>query len=68
MYSRQYFVINIPNKREFQLIAFDHSSDINFQHFLNLYKIVLQSQILFLVIDFTYPACDTVATSHLNLI
>ena len=33
-----YFVMKIPNKRELQQIAFNHSSDIDFQDFMNLYK------------------------------
>ena len=30
--------MKIPNKRELQQIAFNHSSDIDFQDFMNLYK------------------------------
>ena len=30
--------MKIPNKRELQQIAFSHSSDIDFQDFMNLYK------------------------------
>ena len=30
--------MKIPNKRELQQIAFNPSSDINFQDFMNLYK------------------------------
>ena len=36
--STHYFVVKIPNKRELQQIAFDHSPDIDFQDFINLYK------------------------------
>ena len=36
--SDHYFVMKIPNKRELQQIAFNHSSDIDFQDFMNLYK------------------------------
>ena len=36
--SSHYFVMKIPNKRELQQIAFNHSSDIDFQDFMNLYK------------------------------
>ena len=31
-----YFIMKIPNKWELQQIAFNHSSDINFQDFKNL--------------------------------
>ena len=30
--------MKIPNKRELQQIAFSHSSDIDFQDFMNLYE------------------------------
>ena len=33
-----YFVMKIPNKCELQQIAFNHSSDIDFKDFMNLYK------------------------------
>ena len=36
--STHYFVMKIPNKRELQQIAFNHSSKIGFQDFTNLYK------------------------------
>ena len=36
--STHYFVIEILNKRELQQIAFNHSLDIDFQDFMNLYK------------------------------
>ena len=36
--SRHYFVMKIPKKRELQQIVFNHSSDIDFQDFMNLYK------------------------------
>ena len=36
--STHYFIMKILNKREFQQIAFNHSSDIDFKDFMNLYK------------------------------
>ena len=45
--STHYFVMKIPNKRELQQIAFNHSSDIDFQDFMYLYNNVLQNHILF---------------------
>ena len=30
--------MKIPNKKELQQIALNHSSDIDFQDFMNLYK------------------------------
>ena len=36
--STHYFLMKIPNKREPQQVAFNHSSDIDFQDLINLYK------------------------------
>ena len=49
----KYFVLKIPNKIELQQIAFNHSSDIDFQDFMNLYKKRTSKQFSFLVIDTT---------------
>ena len=44
-----YFVLKIPNFKfpELRQIAFNHSSNIDFLDFMNLYKNVLQNHILF---------------------
>ena len=34
----QTFMMKIPNKRELQQTAFNHSSDIDFKDFMNLHK------------------------------
>ena len=39
--------MKIPNKRELQQFVFNHSSDIEFQDSMNLYKSVLKNHILF---------------------
>ena len=39
--------MKIPNKRELQQIALNHSSDINFKDFIKIYKNVLQKHILY---------------------
>ena len=39
--------MEIPNKRVLQQIAFTHSSDIDLQGFMNLYKKVLKNHIRF---------------------
>ena len=51
--STHYFVTKIPNKRELQQIAFNHSSDIDFQDFMNLYKKCTAEPHSFLIIDTT---------------
>ena len=36
--STHYFIMKIPNKQELHKITFNHSSDIDFKDFMNLYK------------------------------
>ena len=40
-----------PNNREFQQIAFSHSSDIDFEDFMNLYKKYTSKPYSFLMFD-----------------
>ena len=51
--STHYFIMKITNKREFQQIVFNHSSDIDFRSFMNLYKKCTAKPYSFLVIDTT---------------
>ena len=45
--------MKIPNQRTLQQIAYNHSSDIDFQDFMNLYKKCTAKAYSFLVIDTT---------------
>ena len=45
--STHFFIMKIPNKRELQQIALNHSSDINSKDFIKIYKNVLLNHILF---------------------
>ena len=49
--STYYFIMKILNKRELQQIAFNHSSEIDFKDFMNLYKKGTEKPYSFLVID-----------------
>ena len=49
--SEDYFIMKIPNKREPQEIALNHSSDIGFKVFMNLYKKCTAKPYSLLVID-----------------
>ena len=42
----RYFNMKILNKQELQLNGFNHSSDIDFKDFINLYENVLSNHIL----------------------
>ena len=43
--------MKIPNKQGLQQIGFNHSSDIDFKYFMNLYKKCTEKPYSFLVID-----------------
>ena len=48
-----FFIAKIPNKRELQQIAINHSSDINAKDFTNIYKKCIDEPYSFLVNDTT---------------
>ena len=54
--STYYFIKKIPSKRELEQIAFNHSSDIDFQDFMNLYKKCTAKPYSFLVTGSTLAA------------
>ena len=45
--------MKIQNKQELQQIAFNHSSDIDFQEFINLYKTCTAKPYYFLIVNTT---------------
>ena len=51
--ATHYFIMKIPNKRELQQIASNHSSDIDFKDFMKLYKDYTKEPYSFLVNDTT---------------
>ena len=58
--------MKVPNKRELKQTAFNHSVDIDFQVFMNLYKKCIEKPYSFLVID-TSLASDTPLRFRKNL-
>ena len=60
-------MMKISYKRELQQIAFNHSSDIDFQGFMNLYKKSTAGLYYFLVIDTILPL-DNSSRFRKNLI
>ena len=54
--STHFFIMKIPNKRELQQIALNHSSDIDFKDFMNIYKKSNKESYSFLVNDTTLPS------------
>ena len=56
--STHFFIMKIPNKRELQQIALNHSSDIDFKDFMNIYKKCTAKPYSFLVNDTTLPSDD----------
>ena len=58
IHSTHFFIMKIPNKRELQQIALNHSSDIDFKDFMNIYKKYTKEPYSFLVNDTTLPSDD----------
>ena len=50
------FIMKIPNKRELQKIASNHSSDINFNNSMKLYKDYTKEPYSFLGNDATFSS------------
>ena len=48
--------MKIPNKRELRQTALNHSSDIDFKDFMNIYKKYTKESYSFLVNDTTLPS------------
>ena len=67
LYSTHYFVMKILNKIELQQIAFNHSSNIDFQDLINLYKKCTAKPYSFLVTDTTL-ASDNLLCFRKNLV
>ena len=53
--STHFFIVKIPNKRERQQTALNHSSDIDFTNFIKIYKKCTAEPYSFLVNDTTLP-------------
>ena len=54
--ATHFFIMKIPNKRELQQIALNHSSDIDFNDFVKIYKKCTDNPYSFLVNDTTLPS------------
>ena len=54
--STHFFIMKIPNKRELQQTAINHSSDINTKDFIEIYRKCTDKPYSFFVIDTTFPS------------
>ena len=54
--STRFFIMKIPNKRELQQIAINHSSDLKFKYFMKIYQKCTAEPYSFLVNDTTLPS------------
>ena len=53
--SNYFFIMKIPNQRELQQIALNHSSDIDSKGFIKIYKKCTAKPYSFLAVDTTLP-------------
>ena len=58
LYITYFFIMKIPNKRELQQIALNHSPDIDFKDFMKIYKKCTAKPYSFLVNDATLQSND----------
>ena len=56
--STHFFIMKIPNKKELQQIALNHSSDIYFKDFMKSCEKCISEPYSFLVNDTTLPSDD----------
>ena len=56
--STHFFIMKIPNKREFQQTVLNHSSDIDFKDFMEICKKCTTELYSFLLNDTTLPSDD----------
>ena len=56
--SKHFCIMKIPNKRELQQIALNHSHDIDFKDFMKIYKKCTAKPYSLLVNDTTLPSDD----------
>ena len=56
--STHFFIMKIPNRRELQQTALNHSSDIDFKDSMKIYKKYTKEPYSFLVNDTTLPSDD----------
>ena len=56
--STHFVIMKIPNKRELQQIALNHSSDIDFKDFMKIFRKYTAEPYSFLVNDTTLPSND----------
>ena len=59
--STDSFILKNPNKRELQQITFNHSSDVDFKHFMILYNKCTAKSYSFLVIDATLTSDNSLS-------
>ena len=65
--TAHFFIMKIPNKRELEQITIDHSSEIYFKDFINIYKKCTDESYLVLVND-TTVASDNPLRFRKNLL
>ena len=56
--STHYLIMEIKNRKELQNIAINHSTDIDYQDFMKIYRECTKKPFNFLTIDTTLPASD----------
>ena len=53
-----YLIMKINNRRELQNITINHSADIDYKNFIEIYRECTKEPFIFLTIDTALPASD----------
>ena len=56
--STHYLIMKINNKKELQNIVINHSADIDYKDFMNIYRECIKKPFNFLTIDTTLPTSN----------
>ena len=56
--STHYLIMKISNRKELQIIAINHCTDIDYKDFMKIYRECTKEPFNFLTIDTTLPASD----------
>ena len=54
--TTHFFIIKIPSKKKLQQVAINHSSDVDYEDFIKIYKKCINDKYSFLVNDTTLPS------------
>ena len=68
LYTTHFFIMKIPNKRELQQIAINHSSNVDFKNFVKIYKTCTDEPYSFFLVNDATLASENPLRFRKNLL